>query len=131
MQWQRAWTLGVLGLALVWGLMLASGIRFSMRDMGVSSVYAVGGDSYPLVREARPYAPLGDSALQPGDVLISVNGHDLRGLGPVGFFNRAAARMRDPGVPVVYERAGVRAETHLPLVSNRLFRASLLLSFSL
>lgn len=131
MDWRRAWNLLVGLLVVVWLVMLGLAIRFLVLDYGVASVYAASGDPYPTVMEVRPYAPVASRTLRPGDVLVEVNGRDLSGAGPLGFFRSAAAPMVEPGVPITLERDGVRFETTMPLVSNRLFRAALLFSLTL
>jgi signal transduction histidine kinase len=84
--------------------------------LAAPAVYAApprGDDPYPRVGGVRPET-WAETALRPGDRLISAGARDLRGVGYVGFEATLLdeARRANP-VPVVYERGGARRTTTL------------------
>jgi len=80
-------------------------------------------DAYPVIRSVAKDSLLGinwarASGLRPGDRLIRVGDADLRGVGLVGFYARAAEQAgQDHWVKVAVERNGEVREGEWPLVS--------------
>jgi class 3 adenylate cyclase len=124
----RAWTATIWVLVGLWAATLASSARQLVLGVQLPGVYARAGDPYPTMIGVRPYVSLGDSALRPGDTLVEVDGESLAGAGSIGFFRRAVTPGAVDGVPVVYERDGVRGQTRLPTLSMRLFWGTMLVS---
>lgn len=75
------------------------------------------GDTYPTVTGFKS-AWMAMAALQPGDRLLSVEGSDLRGIGPAGLAARFAALTgpRDHA-DVIFERGGERQFASIPMGS--------------
>jgi class 3 adenylate cyclase len=113
----------LVALVLVWAGAFAFGVRAMVRDVRYPSVF-VGApatpDDYPTVTGFRKWAHDPASAIRIGDRLLDVDGHDLRGTGPVAFLAVFAevSRGRDR-VRVDFDRAGERGTTALPAQTLR------------
>jgi hypothetical protein len=106
---------------LFFGLSVAS----QFRHPGYTSVFVASPaepNGYPTLTSFRPWLEGRQSGLRVGDRLLRVGDADLRGLGPYGFYVRVAEQdARDRQLPVVFERAGERGETSLPVGSYAIF----------
>jgi class 3 adenylate cyclase len=75
-------------------------------------------DAYPVVSGFYPWLPGEASGLRVGDRVVRLGGADMRGVGPMGLVMLVPERARGAtSVAVVYERAGERRESALPLGS--------------
>ncbi len=125
-----------LGTALlaIWVLFFGLSVASQFRHPGYTSVFVASPtdpDGYPTLTSFRPWLEGRQSGLRVGDRLLRVGDADLRGVGPYGFYVRIAEQnARDRQLPVVYERAGVRGETSLPVGSYAIFWPFLLPSLA-
>jgi class 3 adenylate cyclase len=90
-------------------LHVREGLRTGDARLPFSVSSAAGADRYPLV--LRPWIGIGDALsppLESGDVLLAVEGADLRGVTAIGFFARAYGSAGVSAVELEVEREGVR-----------------------
>jgi len=125
-----------LGTALlaIWVLFFGLSIASQFRHPGYTSVFVASPsdpNTYPTLTSFRPWLEGRHSGLRIGDRLLRVGDAELRGVGPYGFYVRVAEQnARDRQLPVVFERAGVRGETSLPVGSYAIFWPFLLPSLA-
>lgn len=116
-----------LGAALlaIWVLFFGLSVASQFRHPGYTSVFVASPadpNGYPTLTSFRPWLQGRQSGLRIGDRLLQIGDADLRGLGPYSFYVRVAGQnARDRQLPVVFERAGVRGETSLPVGSYAIF----------
>jgi class 3 adenylate cyclase len=128
----------ILILVPIWIVCFALALRTQVQGFGLGGVElrVEDGESYPaLTGEYFTYIyqadPLPAAGLRAGDVLVSVGGTDLRGVGSIGFYARVAQHVGGVlSVPVVFQRDGVRRPTSLPTASLSFIRPMLLSSFA-
>ena len=108
-------------LTPLWAASFALTVHTALRPVHFSllltSVPATA-DAAPRVAAFRPYLR-GETALRRGDLLLRLGDRDLRGVNPVEFQALVVGQTRAEPFRVEFERAGERAETHLPLASLR------------
>ncbi len=105
----------------IWAACFALSVRSAVLDVGLPPVLVSGhggSDAYPTIGGFIPGMRGEVLGLRLGDQLLRLGDADLRGVGNLEFL-ALAARHEDLArpVPVVFERAGMRGETLLPLQS--------------
>jgi hypothetical protein len=112
-------------LVPTWVFFFGLSAASQFRHPGYTSVFVASpaeADDYPMLTGFRPWLPGRDSGLRIGDRLLRVGDADLQGVGPYGFYVRVAEQdARERQLPVVFERAGERGETSLPVGSYAIF----------
>jgi class 3 adenylate cyclase len=121
----------LVGLVGLWAACFALSLRSAVVGAGFPPVLvsaAAGAEDHPVVSGFS--LPSGrESGLRVGDRLLRLGNADLRGVGLVGFFARAAEQAGpERVVSVAFERAGERGETSLRLGSYALTWPLLLVS---
>ena len=105
----------------IWLLCWVASLRCVVRGTrypGITVAPAPGPDAYPAVNGFYPWLSGEASGLRVGDRLVRLGRTDLRGIGPVGFVSLVPEEAgAADSVPVVFERAGERRETAVPLGS--------------
>jgi class 3 adenylate cyclase len=117
--------------AVVFALGVADGVRTGYGRLRVAVSSAATSDAYPTVVELMDGARV-DPALEPGDVLRSLDGEDLAGWRATDFFLRGARTAHEQGwVGVQVEREGRTFESRLELTPTPLWWIGLLFPVAL
>jgi class 3 adenylate cyclase len=112
------------GFALLFAVCLSLSAEDAWLDTPYPAFHvetAVAPSAYPRALDPSAAGALA-TAIQPGDVLLSAGGVDLRGAGPLRWKMAVARETNaDRRIAIAYEHAGVRAETLAPVTGHRMF----------